>query len=121
MQQHIYAVQVLLHQKFPKQTGLQDTLDLANMRWNSRPDKFIQIVNISNSHWVCVSNINCPPAVVDVYDSMYPSPPYTELASIHHSSVTIKDHITNGEHVASERRHRLWPVHYFSCRELVSW
>lgn len=26
---------------------------------------------------MCVSNINCPPAVVDVYDSVYPSPPYT--------------------------------------------
>ena len=63
--------------KVSKQTGLQHTLDLANMRFNSRPDNFIQIVNISNSHWVCVSNINCPPAVVDVYDSMYPSPPYT--------------------------------------------
>ena len=56
---------------------LKDTLDLANMCWNLRPDNFIQIVNISNSHWVCVSNINCPPAVVDVYDTMYPSPPYT--------------------------------------------
>ena len=71
MQQHICAVQVLLHQKFPKQTRLQDTLDLANMRWNSCPDNFVQLVNISNSHWVCVSNINCPPAVVDVYDSVY--------------------------------------------------
>ena len=78
MRHHICAVQVLLHQKFPKQTRLEDTLDLANMHWNSCPDNFI----ISNSHWVCVSNINCPPAVVDVYDSVYASPPYTSKEQV---------------------------------------
>jgi len=74
LQQHICAAQLLLKQKQP---GLQDTLDLAMLRWNSRSDNFIQIINLSNSHWVCVSNINCPPGVVDVYDSLFPSPTYS--------------------------------------------
>ena len=30
----------------------------------------MQIINISNSHWVCASNISCPTGVVDVYDSI---------------------------------------------------
>ena len=30
----------------------------------------MQIVNQESKHWMCVSNINCPTGVVDVYDSM---------------------------------------------------
>ena len=124
MQQHICAVQVLLLQKFPKRTGLQDTLDLANMRWNSHPNNLMQKINISNSQWVCVSNINSAPTVVDICDSVYPSPPciLKEQYIICHSLVTQKeDHFTNGKHAASKWRRQLWPVCYFSCSELVSW
>ena len=32
--------------------------------------KFVQFLNINESHWVCTSNIFSPPGVVDVFDSM---------------------------------------------------
>lgn len=28
------------------------------------------MVNLVREHWVCVSNVNCPPGVSDVYDSI---------------------------------------------------
>jgi len=31
--------------------------------------KFVQIINISNEHWVCASNILCSPGVVEIFDS----------------------------------------------------
>ena len=81
--QHISAAQSLLRKQFPSQTGLQDTIVLAQkLSWNSRVEDFIQIVNISNNHWVCVTNINCPPDTIDVYDSMYATPSKTLLLQV---------------------------------------
>ena len=37
---------------------------------------FIQIVNINNNHWICLSSIHSPPGYVDVYDSL--STPVTQ-------------------------------------------
>jgi len=31
---------------------------------------FIQILNINNNHWVCVSSIGCPPGHVNLMDSL---------------------------------------------------
>ena len=39
-------------------------------KWDSDPNDFVQIINVSGQHWVCASNMNCPPGVVDVYDSI---------------------------------------------------
>ena len=51
---------LLLGKQYPHQNGLQSTLWLLFLlNWDSDPDD-----------WVCASNINCPPGIVDVYDSI---------------------------------------------------
>ncbi len=77
LQQHIAAAQALLKQKFSQQNGLQNTVDVADLHYSCSADNFVQIVNLSNTHWVCVSNLNCKPDEVDVYDSLYATPCYT--------------------------------------------
>lgn len=68
---HITVAQELLQKQFPQQNGLQSTLLLAEkLQYRSSSRGFVQIVNISRVHWVCVSNINCPPEVVEVFDSI---------------------------------------------------
>lgn len=68
---HVNALSKLLVTQFPSQTGLQDPLALATCQtYNSTSEDFVQIVNISNIHWICVSNVLCSPGVVEVYDSM---------------------------------------------------
>ena len=68
---HMRAVGTLLIKQFPQQNGFQDPLILANLlHYESGLDNFIQIVNVKDLHWVCVSNIFSPPGTVDVFDSM---------------------------------------------------
>ena len=31
--------------------------------------EFVQVLNVAASHWILISTINCPPGVVNVYDS----------------------------------------------------
>ena len=33
--------------------------------------EFVQILHTGRSHWVCVSSINCPPGIVNLYDSLF--------------------------------------------------
>ena len=76
---HVAAANKLLKEQYPHQNGLQDTLALAELcRFRSSPTDFIQIVNISRSHWVCVSNVFSSPGVVEVFDSM---PAYSKTLS----------------------------------------
>ena len=92
---HIYAVSKLLKKQYPHQNGLQSTILLANkLKWNSSNADFIQMMNVSGNHWVCVSNINCTPNSCNVYDSLspnYPSSLITQVAAIMNSS---KPHFT---------------------------
>ena len=68
---HISAVNRLLLKEYPEQNGLQNTVALfEGLPWKSKADNFIQIINVSRSHWVCASNIGCPKNVVNVYDSI---------------------------------------------------
>ena len=68
---HISAVHTLLKKQYPEQNGLQDTLQLSNkFNWVSNTKNFVQIVHISQNHWVCVSNRLTPDGVVEVYDSI---------------------------------------------------
>ena len=68
---HIKGAQTLLRKQHPHQNGLCNTLVLAEtMQSNSPPQDFVQIVNLSRQHWVCVSNVLSSPGVVDVYDSI---------------------------------------------------
>ena len=68
---HMRAVGTLLMKQFPQQNGFQDTLILANLlRYEAGLDNFIQIVNVKDLHWVCVSNMFSPSGTVDVFDSI---------------------------------------------------
>ena len=73
------AANKLLKEQYPQQNGLQDTLVLAELcHFKSSPTDFVQIVNISRSRWVCVSNVFSSPGVVEVFDSM---PAYSTTSS----------------------------------------
>ena len=68
---HINAVTILLHRQHPIQAGLQDPVLLSEKQiWRSQSQDFVHVINISRNHLVCVSNVNCSPGVVDVYDSL---------------------------------------------------
>ena len=67
---HINACSVLLKQSNPSQSGLHHTITLAKKpHLCASPADFVQLAHIDQSHWLCFSSINCPPGVVDVYDS----------------------------------------------------
>ena len=79
---HVNAANKLLQSQYPTINGLQDTVVLAAAsKYRSGAKHFVQIMNISQSHWICASNILTPPGVVEVYDSM---PSY----SAHSSALT---------------------------------
>ena len=68
---HVNAVNVLLQKQHPTQMGLQDPLLLSEKQvWKSQPEDFVQVINICRKHWVCASNVNCSPGVIDVYDNL---------------------------------------------------
>ncbi len=68
---HISAVDTILKRQYPKQNGLQSTQQLAKkLKWRSSPADFVQIILVSQNHWVCASNMLSSPGVVEVFDSM---------------------------------------------------
>ena len=68
---HITAANKLLSKQHPTQNGLQDPLILAEKHnWTSDTADFVRVISLSRQHWVCISNINCPPGMVDVYDAI---------------------------------------------------
>ena len=76
----INAFQYLLskHERFANLDGLQDVLTFPSSRplAGACEKKFIQIVNVRNSHWITLSNVFTTRANGDevcVYDSMRPS------------------------------------------------
>ena len=80
--EHIKSCSTLLKKAHPFQSGLHDTITLAKKPLQCiSPTEFVQIVHVNQSHWVCLSNINCPPGVVDVYDSI---PNYSANSKVLH-------------------------------------
>ena len=39
-------------------------------RYGEQSQDFVQVINICRNHWVCASNVNCSPGVVDLHDSL---------------------------------------------------
>ena len=66
---HMNGVNKLLLRQFPGFNGFNDPLMLAVHDEKYASSNFVQIVNISCIHWVCVSNVLSSPGVVEVYDS----------------------------------------------------
>lgn len=68
---HVNVFNNLVSCQFPAQNGVQCPLLLSELlKYGSSNEDFVQIVNLSRQHWVCVSNIFSSPGVVDVYDSI---------------------------------------------------
>ena len=90
---HINAAMHLLHAQFPEINGFQDTLRQSINGYEPSLHPFIQITLVCNSHWVCVSSLNCESNEVKVYDSLcYPlSTNSTSVSQLVH---TDKDKIT---------------------------
>ena len=40
------------------------------MQFQIERENFVQILNVSNSHWVAIANVGCVAGEVNVYDSM---------------------------------------------------
>ena len=71
---HIDHCQGLLLKQFPATKGLQNrmlfgTHDACNV---GAPDgEFLQILNMSGTHWLCASTVGCDPGIINLFDSLY--------------------------------------------------
>lgn len=70
---HVDHAQYLLAKCSPSFSGLQSTLvcDSYKSKYIQCPTrKFIQILNFQSNHWLTVSNIDCSPNTIKVFDSL---------------------------------------------------
>ena len=67
-----YCCNEITEKKYRDQNGLCNLILLsAWYGWKLNGlDNFVQIINVSKLHWVCVSNKNCSSHTVDVFDSI---------------------------------------------------
>ncbi len=63
---YICAAQQLLRKQYVT-SGMQDTMC---HKWELQVDDFVEILNVQNKHWTLVSNINCQPGEVNIYDNL---------------------------------------------------
>ena len=70
----ITAAQFLIKKKFPDIKGLQSPLLGETLTFDVHPAgvEFVQVLNVSNSHWITVTSIGCSSSEIKVYDS-FPS------------------------------------------------
>ena len=69
---HITAAQNLLKSQHPHINGLQPPVLQITQTFEVHCSKpFVQILNMSQNHWITVSTIGCAPGIVKVYDSMH--------------------------------------------------
>ena len=64
------AAQNLLRKQFPHVQGLQPTVYDQGNKWTPMTSGGVQLLNQSNTHWLCVSTIECSPSEVALYDSL---------------------------------------------------
>ena len=68
---HMTAAQILLKCAHSDVAGLQaPTLQCTRTFEVHQEKQFVQILNLSKSHWITISTLNCQPGTVHVYDSM---------------------------------------------------
>ena len=67
----IDAGQRMLREKFPNTTDLHDVCFCDTLSFpHDPPEGVVQILNVANSHWVCISSKDCKPGTIMVYDSL---------------------------------------------------
>lgn len=69
----VNAAQQLLGEQFPKLHGLQDVSLGLNMAFDIMLGEFLQILHISQGHWLTASTIGVEHSKVKVYDSLFDS------------------------------------------------
>lgn len=69
--QHMRLALTLLKKQFPNMDGLHDTLYGCDLSFPKTSHPFVQILNISNQHWVTIASSSS--MTVRFYDSLYPS------------------------------------------------
>ena len=63
----ISAGQRLLKESSPHIGGLEPTILGEALGFSTAREEFIQILHVSNNHWITVANIGCPKGCVNVY------------------------------------------------------
>ena len=66
----IHEAQTILRQVNSSIRGFQRPTLGPIKQFDIMTGDFIQILNINNNHWVCVSSIACPPGHVNLMDSL---------------------------------------------------
>ena len=68
---HMTAAQTLLKKEHPHIAGLQATTLQYTRTFDVHQEKeFVQILNLSASHWITISTVDCPLGTIRVYDSL---------------------------------------------------
>ncbi|XP_046849612.1 uncharacterized protein LOC124443126 [Xenia sp. Carnegie-2017] len=68
---HIIGAAHVLQKQFPAVLGLENTTLGPFTNFSVHRGTFFQILHTGIHHWVLVSNIDCQPASVNLYDSLY--------------------------------------------------
>ena len=66
----ITAGQKLLKDAYPHIGGLQPTILGMTLVFEVQRGEFVQVLHINDNHWITASNIGCPVAIIDLFDSM---------------------------------------------------
>ena len=85
----IDAAQALLRKAYHHIGGLEPVCLGQTLQFTVQRGEFVQILNVSNSHWVTLSNIGCKPGTVNIFDSI-PSPLAQKSRLLQYSSVKKK-------------------------------
>ena len=64
------AAQQLLQMAFPNMKGLQPSILGEMLTFDIQKGEFIQILNVSNNHWIMTTSIGCQKGQVYVFDSL---------------------------------------------------
>ena len=67
---YIDAAQGLLKNAYPDIGGLESVSLGQTLAFTIQRGEFVQVLNVSNNHWVTISNIGCKPGTVNVFDSL---------------------------------------------------
>ncbi len=73
--QLINAGQQLIRKQFPSIGGLQHPILSETLTFDIQKGPFVQIVNCSRNHWICLSSFGCPSNNVSIFDSLRSSCP----------------------------------------------
>ena len=70
----IDAAQVLLRKAYHHIGGLEPVCLGQTLQFTVQRGEFVQILNVSKSHWITVSNIGCKPGTVNIINGIPNNP-----------------------------------------------